>query len=85
MRAWKEDSDLGVMPWWAEVTKQETVLPCRQTKALGGSCRCLVTHGTSQSTTGPVPGLQAVSEELFCNVLRMGYWRGEQPWGSWSD
>lgn len=69
-----------MLSWWAGVPKQETALPCGQNKALGGSCQCLVPHGTSHSTTGPVPGLLAVSEELCCSVLGMGYWRGEQPW-----
>lgn len=73
MRAYKEGMDLGVLPWWTEVPEQETVLPCRQTKALDGSCQCLVPHGTSHSTTGPVPGLLAVSEELCCSVLGMVY------------
>lgn len=52
-------------------------MPCGQSKALGGSCQCLVPLRTSQSTPGSVPGLLAVSEELCC-ILSSGWGTGEE-------
>lgn len=57
----------------AEMPKQE-VMSCLagRPRPWTVSCQCLVPHGTSDDTTGPVWGLLLVGEELCCNVLRMG-------------
>lgn len=73
---------LGVVPWWAEMPRQETVsCLADRPKPWMVSCQCLVPHGTSDNTTGPMRGLLAMGKELCCSVLRMGYWREEQSMG----
>lgn len=66
--------DLGVVPWWAEMSEPETVsCLAGRPKAWMVSYQCLVSRGTSDNTTGPVQWLPAMGEELCCNVLRITY------------